>query len=61
MSDWSGIPKYEENPDGDLWLSNFLSTFNTSTPATELKEIESKKPNAANKILSVKTLKNLRR
>ena len=49
MSDWSGIPKYEENSDGDLWLSNFLSTFNTSTPATELKEIESKKPNAENK------------
>ena len=49
MSDWSGIPKYEENSDGDLWLSNFLSTFNTSTPATELKEIGSKKPNAENK------------
>ena len=51
MSDWSGIPKYEENSDGDLWLSNFLSTFNTSTPATEHKEIESKKPKAANKTI----------
>ena len=53
MSDWSGIPKYEENSDGDLWLSNFLSSFNTSTPATEHKEIESKKPKAANKTIKM--------
>ena len=49
MSDWNGIPQYEENSDGDLWLSNFLSSLNTSTPATEHKEIESQKPNTANK------------
>ena len=56
MSDWSGIPKYEENSDGDLWLSNFLETLNTSTPATELKEVESKKPNAANKKIECKNI-----
>ena len=44
MSDWSSIPQYVENPDGDLWLTNFLSNFNESTPTTELKESGSKKP-----------------
>jgi hypothetical protein len=44
MSDWSSIPQYEENSDGDLWLSNFLSNFIPSAPATELKESESTKP-----------------
>ena len=44
MSDGSTIPQYEENSDGDLWLSNFLSNFNTSTPATEPKESEHKTP-----------------
>ena len=42
MSDWSTIPQYEENSDGDLWLSSFLSNFNASTPATEPKESEHK-------------------
>ena len=42
MSDWSTIPQYEENSDGDLWLSSFLSKFNASTPATEPKESEHK-------------------
>ena len=44
MSDWSSIPQYVENPDGDLWLTNFLYNFNESTPTTELKESGSKKP-----------------
>ena len=44
MSDWSSIPQYVENPDGDLWLTNFLYNFNESTPTTELKENGSKKP-----------------
>ena len=42
MTDWSTIPQYEENSDGDLWLSSFLSNFNASTPATEPKESEHK-------------------
>ena len=38
------MPQYEEDSDGELWLSNFLSNLNSSTPDTKLKECESKKP-----------------
>ena len=44
MSSWNYIPQYEEDSDGELWLSNFLSNLNSSTPGTNLKERESKKP-----------------
>ena len=44
MSDWNNIPQYEENSNGDLWLANFLSNLNSSTPGTKLKESKSKKP-----------------
>ena len=44
MSSRNYIPQYEEDSDGELWLSNFLSNLNSTTPATSLKERESKKP-----------------
>ena len=44
MSSWNYVPQYEEDSDGDLWLSNLLSNLNSSTPDTKLKECESKKP-----------------
>merc|ERR1712138_146103 len=37
------IPQYEEDT-GGLWLRNFLSNLNSSTPGTEVKENKSKKP-----------------
>ena len=43
MSSWNYVPQYEEDSDGDLWLSNFLSNLNPSTTDKELKECESKK------------------
>ena len=43
MSSWNYVPQYEEDSDGDLWLTNFLSNLNSSTPDKELKECESKK------------------
>ncbi len=48
MSSRSYIPQYEEDSDGELWLSNFLSNLNSTTPATSLKERESKKPDTEN-------------
>ena len=46
MSSWNYVPQYEEDSDGDLWLTNFLSNLNSSTPDKELKECESKKSDA---------------
>ena len=43
MSNWTTIPQYEEDSDGELWLNNFLSNLNSSTSGTELKESESQK------------------
>ena len=43
MSSWNYVPQYEEDSDGDLWLTNFLSNLNSSTPDKEPKECESKK------------------
>ena len=43
MSSWNYVPQYEEDSDGDLWLTNFLSNLNPSTPNKEPKECESKK------------------
>ena len=44
MSDYNGIPQYEEDMDGNLWLSKFLSDLNTPMPDTEHSEEESTKP-----------------
>ena len=43
MSNWTTIPQYEEDSDGELWIDKYLSNLNSSTSATKLKETESKK------------------
>ena len=62
MSDYNGIPQYEEDMDGNLWLSKFLSDLNTPMPDTEHSEEESTKPDPKDtKIYCEKIEKNLRR
>ena len=36
MSDYNGIPQYEEDMDGNLWLSKFLSDLNTPISDIEI-------------------------